>query len=382
MVRVFNGLPSLGAQKTTPEYLVQSVTNQQDGSTHPMVIQEHRKLGEGAFGTVMEASLSFTETREWLGPFAIKKVPAQTEYKSRELEILRNTNHPNVVGLKFFYNYPDKSDHDKLYQHLVMESLPCTLQTEIKLFYNAGYVLPTPHVQVYTFQIARAMNYLHSLGICHRDIKPSNILIDPASLILKICDFGSAKKLEPHQPSVSYICSRYYRAPELIVGCTIYTTQIDVWGLGCVLGEMLMGKPIFQGQDPLLQLKEISKLLGPPDRSFIFKSNPSYDGPMYQDRLFASDVPARYTKVFPKAAPEALDLLMRVLVYEPERRLRPRHVLVHPFFADMRQPGFKVTPSGNRPSIVVTPQLYNFSKFELQILGDDVSKILPYSLLK
>jgi glycogen synthase kinase 3 beta len=78
----------------------------------------------------------------------------------------------------------------------------------------------------------RGIAYVHRQGICHRDIKPHNVLADPTSGRVVICDFGSAKKLSPDEPSVAYICSRYYRAPELIFGCTNYSNAIDVWSIG------------------------------------------------------------------------------------------------------------------------------------------------------
>jgi serine/threonine protein kinase len=82
---------------------------------------------------------------------------------------------------------------------------------------------------------------MHLKGVCHRDIKPQNCLVDPSCHILKICDFGSAKKLQKGEDSVSYICSRYYRAPELLLGKKNYTEMIDVWSAGCVFAEMLLG---------------------------------------------------------------------------------------------------------------------------------------------
>ncbi|ODV85192.1 hypothetical protein CANARDRAFT_7841 [[Candida] arabinofermentans NRRL YB-2248] len=361
------------------EYSVDEVTNNQTNITKPMIIRDIAKIGEGAFGTVIQAELKMATASDdqWLGPFAIKKVPAQTEYKSRELEILRQSSHPNVVTLKYFFNYPNQEDGGKLYRHLVMESLPSTLQTEIKRYHNSNVTLHESHIQVYSFQIARGMNYLHSFGICHRDIKPSNILINPDSLVLKICDFGSAKKLEFNQPSVSYICSRYYRAPELIIGCSLYTTQIDIWGLGCVVGEMFMGKPVFQGQDPMLQLREISKLLGPPDKEFIYESNPQYNGPVYSHRLYTSKVSTRFQKVFSQASPDAIDLLMKILTYRPQDRLRPKTIMAHEFFQPLRDPNFTVTPRTVNSQIPVKDLLFNFSGYELKILGEEAQNIVP-----
>ncbi|KAH3678316.1 hypothetical protein WICMUC_001597 [Wickerhamomyces mucosus] len=354
------------------EFIANDVTSNRSNGVKQMLVKEYKKIGEGAFGTVSQAKLLDGET--WIGPFAIKKVPAQTEYKSRELEILRLTNHPNVITLEYFFTHKSPKD-GKIYQHLAMECLPETLQLEIRCYHNSMLELPLKHIKLYTYQIARAMLYLHALGICHRDIKPSNILVDPSTGILKICDFGSAKKLEPQQPSVSYICSRYYRAPELIVGCQYYSTQIDIWGLGCVIAEMLLRKPIFQGDDPILQLREIAKLLGPPDKRFLFNSNPKYVGPLFSRPLFSGKVSQRFQKVLGNAGEKGIDLLMKVLVYEPENRLSPRRILAHEFFDDLRIDN-KFVPRGS-PNPVNLPKLFNFSNFELDVIGELIDRVAP-----
>ena len=110
----------------------------------------------------------------------------------------------------------------------------------------------------------RALLYLQGVGICHRDIKPQNILVDTQTLDLKVCDFGSAKKLIKGEPNVAYICSRYYRAPELIFGADQYTVSIDVWSMACVIAEMVLGEPLFPGESAVDQLVEIIKVLGTP----------------------------------------------------------------------------------------------------------------------
>ncbi|EDK38528.1 conserved hypothetical protein [Meyerozyma guilliermondii ATCC 6260] len=360
---------------TINEYTLDKVVENTTNNSSRMTVKEYKRIGEGAFGTVVEAKLRHTDGPEenWLGPFAIKRVPAQTEYKSRELELLRVVNHPNIVSLRFFFEKLSQEDN-KVYQNLVMECLPSNLQSEIKYYRQSKYTIPYPHMKAYTFQLTRAMLYLHGFGISHRDIKPSNILVDPSTVTLKICDFGSAKKLEPKQPSVSYICSRYYRAPELIVGCTVYTTKIDIWGLGCVVAEMFLGKPIFQGQSPELQLKEISKLLGPPPNSFFFKSNPQYRGSMYQTKLFSCTVPERFQQIFSNSPPDAIDLLLKILVYDPDMRASPRKVLVHPFFHELKKDHFQVYPRGS--SQPITLNMFNFSNYELELLGDCKEELL------
>lgn len=105
-------------------------------------------------------------------------------------------------------------------------------------------------VKLYSYQLLRALSYIGKLNVMHRDIKPQNLLVDPTCHILKVCDFGSAKKIdtEDDKGSVSYICSRYYRAPELMFGSKNYNTSIDIWSAGCVIAEMLQGEPIFKGE--------------------------------------------------------------------------------------------------------------------------------------
>merc|ERR1719382_2071170 len=124
--------------------------------------------------------------------------------------------------------------------------------------------------------MSRACAYIHAVGICHRDIKPQNILVNGRSHELKICDFGSAKLLVKGEPNVAYICSRYYRAPELIFESSSYTTSIDVWSLGCVIAELFLGTPLFQGGSGVDQLVEIIKVLGAPTKEEILAMNPSY----------------------------------------------------------------------------------------------------------
>lgn len=113
-----------------------------------------------------------------------------------------------------------------MYLNLVLEYVPETVYRASRYFNKLKTTMPMLEVKLYIYQLFRSLAYIHSQGICHRDIKPQNLLLDPATGILKLCDFGSAKILVENEPNVSYICSRYYRAPELIFGATNYTTKI------------------------------------------------------------------------------------------------------------------------------------------------------------
>lgn len=198
-----------------------------------------RVVGHGSFGVVFQAKC--LETGEAV---AIKKVLQDKRYKNRELQTMRILDHPNVVALKHcFFSTTEK---EELYLNLVLEYVPETVHRVIKHYNKMNQRMPMIYVKLYSYQIFRALAYIHgSIGVCHRDIKPQNLLVNPHTHQVKLCDFGSAKVLVKGEPNISYICSRYYRAPELIFGATEYTTAIDIWSGGCVLAELLLGQPLF-----------------------------------------------------------------------------------------------------------------------------------------
>lgn len=115
-----------------------------------------------------------------------------------------------------------------MYLNLVLEYVPDTVYRASRHYVKLKQPMPMLQVKLYMYQVLRSLAYIHSVGICHRDIKPQNLLLNPATGVLKLCDFGSAKILVAGEPNVSYICSRYYRAPELIFGATNYTTNIGM----------------------------------------------------------------------------------------------------------------------------------------------------------
>ena len=181
------------------------------------------------------------------------------------------------------------------------------------------------------YQLFRSLAYIHSLGICHRDIKPQNLLLDPNSGVLKLCDFGSAKMLVKGEPNVSYICSRYYRAPELIFGATDYTTAIDVWSAGCVFAELLQGQPMFPGESGVDQLVEIIKVLGTPTKEQILSMNPNYT-----EFKFPQIKAHPWNKVFRSRTPsEALSAITKLLEYTPIKRATPLEAMCHQFLTNL-----------------------------------------------
>jgi len=191
---------------------------------------------------------------------------------------------------------------------------------------------------------------------------------------LKLCDFGSAKILVENEPNVSYICSRYYRAPELIFGATNYTPKIDVWSTGCVMAELMLGQPLFPGESGIDQLVEIIKVLGTPTREQIRTMNPNY-----MEHKFPQIKPHPFAKVFRKATPDAIDLISQLLEYTPTNRLSAIEALTHPFFDDLRDPNTKLPDSRSAHSGVLRdlPPLFNFNRHELSIMPEMNDKLVP-----
>uniref|UniRef100_A0A8C6WEM4 [tau protein] kinase n=1 Tax=Neogobius melanostomus TaxID=47308 RepID=A0A8C6WEM4_9GOBI len=278
-------------------------------------------IGNGSFGVVYQARLIDNK-----------------RFKNRELQIMRKLDHCNIVRLRYFF-YSSGEKKDEVYLNLVLDFVPETVYRVARQFNKAKSSPASP--QVYMYQLFRSLAYIHSQGVCHRDIKPQNLLVDPETAILKLCDFGSAKQLVRGEPNVSYICSRYYRAPELIFGATDYTANIDIWSAGCVLAELLLGQPIFPGDSGVDQLVEIIKVLGTPTREQIREMNPNYT-----EFKFPQIKAHPWTKVFkPRTPPEAIALCSRLLEYTPASRLSPLEACSHTFFDELRQPNTRL-PSG------------------------------------
>ncbi|KAF1742680.1 hypothetical protein MXB_3390 [Myxobolus squamalis] len=236
------------------------------------------RITQGTFGVVYKANLFvypknrdqdaraisvFPQTPEIV---AFKLVLQDSRFKNRELPIMRALTHSNVIGLKYYFRIEHQG---AFYLGLVMEFLPINLYTHIRESRANGKLLDEKTVKSFAYQLLSAINYIHKLDICHRDIKPQNILLCENRKILKVCDFGSAKKLNATERNVAYICSRHYRAPELILGSERYTTAVDVWSCGCVLVESVTTHTLFLGNSSLEQFPKIISVLGMPDRSYF-----------------------------------------------------------------------------------------------------------------
>ncbi|KAJ1877530.1 glycogen synthase kinase 3, partial [Kickxella alabastrina] len=279
---------------------------------------------------------------------------------------MRSVFHRNVVGLKyFFYSQGDKED---IYLNLVLEFVPETIYRVTRQYVKAKQYVPILYVKLFMYQLFRSLNYIHSMGICHRDIKPQNLLVNSSTGVLKLCDFGSAKTLIAGEPNVSYICSRYYRAPELIFGATNYTGRIDIWSAGCVMAELMLGQPLFPGESGIDQLVEIIKVLGTPTKEQIRTMNPNY-----MDHRFPQIKPHPFSRIFRSHAssPEAIDLITKLLDYTPTKRLSSVQAMTHPFFDELRNPATKLHNGQD------LPELFDFTVEELSVEPHLIPQLVP-----
>lgn len=325
-------------------------------------------------------------------------------------QIMKTLRHQNVVHLKHcFFSNNEKDElcvfsvlcacslltEKNRYLNLVMEYVPETIYRVVKHYNKTKRPIPMLYIKLYMYQ---GMLNAHK---CNFALESSSLL--PPQLLVpsliftrwvfaietsnrRICfliqmlmlsnyatlagelspimiypyffgrcsRFCSAKQLVKGEPNIAYICSRYYRAPELIFGATDYSPAIDVWSFGCVFAEMLLGTPIFPGESNVDQLVEIIKVVGTPTREEIHAMNPNYT-----DFKFPQIKPHPWAKVFRnRAPPEAIDLVSKLLRYAPLKRLSPLEACAHPFFDELRDPAQRL-PSGDPPSLPCRHPLFS-----------------------
>jgi len=186
---------------------------------------------------------------------------------------------------------------------------------------------------------------LHSANVLHRDLKPSNLLLN-ANCDLKICDFGLARtNCETGQFMTEYVVTRWYRAPELLLSCDEYGPSIDVWSVGCIFAELLGRQPIFPGKDYINQLKLIINVLGSQakdDLHFVQSQKACTYIKSLPHTPYAS-----LQRLYPRANPAAIDLLDKMLVFDPHKRITVTEALEHPYFSALHDP--RLEPSATAP---------------------------------
>ncbi|KAH9258910.1 hypothetical protein BASA81_002974 [Batrachochytrium salamandrivorans] len=293
-----------------------------------------RSVGHGAYGVVVSAYDKHVPQ----GKVAIKKVSKAFEDLVdakrilREIKLLRHFDHENIIHIRDLMVNPEIGENEFTDIYIVSE----LMETDLHRVIYSRQALSEDHIQYFVYQILRALKYIHSAGVVHRDLKPSNLLLN-STCDLKICDFGLARGLQDMQLQLTeYVVTRWYRAPEIMLACREYSVAIDVWSVGCIFAEMLNRKPLFPGEDYLHQLRLISEVVGTPkeaDLHFV-----QSEKALKYMRGMQIKPKADFAKLCPKSSPEARDLLDKMLMFDPTKRITVAEGLKHPYLASLHHP--------------------------------------------
>jgi len=283
------------------------------------------KIGEGTYGIVYKARDK--KTGELL---ALKKIRLDAEAEGipstaiREISLLKQLQHPNIVRL-----YDVVHTEKKL--TLVFEYLDQDLK---KCLDNCGDTGLQPQtVKSYLYQLLQGIAYCHQHRVLHRDLKPQNLLINHEGE-LKLADFGLARAFGiPVRNYTHEVVTLWYRAPDVLMGSRKYSTQVDIWSVGCIFAEMVNGRPLFPGSSDQDQLTKIFKYLGTPT-SKIWPSITEL--PEYKEN-FPAFPPLPWKKIVKKLDPQGLELLSQMLRYDPAKRISADQAMKHPYFKDLNK---------------------------------------------
>lgn len=284
------------------------------------------QLGKGTYGCVYRA---IGENDEEV---AIKKIKLDVDSEGipatalREITILKNLQHNCLVKLL----------HLELSDKKIMLCLEY-VKYDLKKFWDTNFKDKDPdikHIKYIMYQILLGVDYLHGKKILHRDLKPQNILISEKDLKIKIADFGLSRTYSiPIRCYTKEVLTLWYRAPELILGAEYYATGIDMWSIGCIFGELFYKKPIFSGDSEINQLFQIFKTCGSPDENTLpgYKTFPHYneDFPYFSQPIGLAGL-LKNTSI----DSDGLDLLSKMLAYNPSKRISCKEALKHSFFSE------------------------------------------------
>jgi nemo like kinase len=294
-------------------------------------VQPDRPIGYGAFGVVW----SVTDPRDGKR-VALKKMPnvfqnlISCKRVYRELKMLCHFKHDNVLSALDILQPPHIEYFQEIY---VVTEL---MQSDLHKIIVSPQPLTSDHVKVFLYQILRGLKYLHSARVLHRDIKPGNLLVN-SNCCLKICDFGLARIEEPDETRhmTQEVVTQYYRAPEILMGTKHYSSGVDIWSVGCIFAELLGRRILFQAQSPIQQLDLITELLGSPSLEDMKTACEGARAHVLRQSHKPPSMAALYT-LSNQATHEAVHLLCRMLVFNPEKRITAADALAHPYIDEGR----------------------------------------------
>jgi cyclin-dependent kinase len=288
--------------------------------------QKLNKIGEGTYGVVYKAKDKLTGDI-----LALKKIRLEAEDEGipstaiREIALLKQLQHPNIVRL---YDVV----HTEKRLTLVFEFLDQDLKKYLDTHADKGIQAFT--IKSFLFQLLSGIHYCHKNRVLHRDLKPQNLLINIQHGQLKLADFGLARAFGIPVRSLTHeVVTLWYRSPDVLMGSKHYSTSVDMWSIGCIFAEMVTGRPLFPGTSEKDQLLKIFVLLGTPSvQSWPGMAKlPQYksDFPVYE--------PRDLSKLFPTLDQSGLDILLRFLRYDPDKRISAHDALAHQYFHEFHQ---------------------------------------------
>ncbi|SAL97737.1 hypothetical protein [Absidia glauca] len=320
-------------------------------------------VGEGAYGVVCSAHhkpTGQTVAIKRIMPFDHAMFCLRT---LREIKLLKYFNHENIISILDIVKPRSYDEFTEVY--LIQELMETDMHRVIRT-----QDLSDDHCQYFTYQTLRALKAMHSANILHRDLKPSNLLLN-ANCDLKICDLGLARSSNSADENTGfmteYVATRWYRAPEIMLTFKEYTKAIDVWSVGCILAEMLSGKPLFPGRDYHHQLTLILDVLGTPtmDDFYGIKSRRARD--YIRSLPFKKRIP--FARLFPNANPLAIDLLERLLTFNPTKRFTVEEALKHPYLEPYHD------PDDEPDAPAIHESFFDFDKYKDQLTKEELKLV-------
>ena len=287
--------------------------------------------GQGAFGYVIEAYDRVHDTR-----VAIKRTHKVGSKLSREYQVLSELKDCDYI-VKLLDTFYSVNDDGKVIQNLVFEYVTRSLETYLEEQRKKKEFIPINKIKSIMKQMLKGLEYCHSKNIVHRDLKPENVLFTEDERV-KICDFGSSKFIEKDTKSTPYIVSRYYRAPELLLGKCDYDDKIDIFAAGCIFAELFTLMPLFPGKTEGLQIFEHMCILGNPPKGYFEKFQLPESFLNYfvnMDKIDKADIKTviNQNKFYNEDdVKEAGDLILKMIAWDSDERISAKNALKHPFF--------------------------------------------------